>query len=131
MPDYTRRTLRVGADGFRTGTSTSNPDLSFNLAGPMASLSNDNSGTIAAGGTSQGVFVANPSRRYLMIQNLSSGTLWVGLGAAAVQGAGSIALAGAASAPGGSVTFEGPWVPSDAIYVVGATTGQAYTAKEG
>lgn len=88
----------------------------------------DGSGTITAGGTSQEVFPADTGRQYLLIQNVSAGDLWINFGIAAVVSQPSIKLAAGAaiefSAAGTGV------VPTSTINIIGATTGQAFTAKE-
>lgn len=87
----------------------------------------DRSGTIAAAATSQQIAAANGARRYLRVQNLDAvADLWVNLGAAANAGAGSLRLA-----PGAVLTFDGSFVPTQAVNVLGATAGAAFTAKEG
>lgn len=88
----------------------------------------DRSGSITAGGTSQQVAAANEGRFYLLIQNISSGDLWVNLGVAAVQDSPSLKLLA-----GSSVEFSSSgtgYVPEDAIHIIGATTGQKFVAKE-
>lgn len=86
----------------------------------------DGSGTITTGGTAQLVFAANPNRRYLLIQNQSSGVLWFNWTATAVEGQPSAQLA----ANGGSFVMESGFVSTEAISIIGATTGQAFTAKQ-
>lgn len=84
----------------------------------------DRSGTITAGGTAQALMAANASRRGWWLQNLSTGDLWVsGVGtAAAVQPSLKI-VAGA--------YYESPsFVSPTALSIFGATTGQAFAARE-
>lgn len=85
----------------------------------------DGSGTITAGGTSQVVFAANASRRYLLIQNNSDQDMWVNFGIAAVVSQPSVKVA----ANGGF--FEPLVVPASSVTIIGATTGKAFTAKQG
>lgn len=94
----------------------------------------DKSGTITAGGTAQVLAAANPARRYFLVQNASVGTLWVSPDTTAVAGSPSIALKACAVAndgSGGALIFDSLFVPTSAISIIGATTGQAFVAKEG
>ena len=85
----------------------------------------DRSGTVTAGGTSQVVAPANPNRVGFSLQNVSYGDLWISSNGPAVAGQPSHWL------PAGSY-WEYPLtgVPLTAINVLGATTGQAFTARE-
>lgn len=93
---------------------------------PQQGSFTDHSSTITAGGSSQEVMTDNVHRRYLFVQNVSSGRLWVNFaGTAAVQGQPSILLE-----PGDSLVMESSFVVVDDVTIIGATTGQAFTAKE-
>lgn len=81
---------------------------------------------IVAGGTAQQVFAANPNRRYLIIQNQSNDPLWINFGAAATAAPPSIQIA----TNGGSYIFEGAFIPTGSISIIGATTGDMFSAKE-
>ena len=84
------------------------------------------SGTVTAGGTAQALMAANATRRGWSLQNLSSGDLWInelGGTAAAAQPAVQIA-------PGASVVNVTNGVSLLAISLFGATTGQAFAARE-
>jgi len=94
-------------------------------AGPVRGPLTDRSGTIANGGTSQQLAAANPQRRYLYIQNNSAGALWVNFGTAAALGQPSIQLAANAE------KIWEKFVPTEAINIIGGTTAQPFTAKEG
>lgn len=87
----------------------------------------DISSTITSGGTSQSLVAADQYRSYLFIQNISSDTLWIGLGVTATQDKPSIKLS-----PGdvyeqgeGNVIFTG------AINIIGAVTGSKFTGYTG
>lgn len=83
----------------------------------------DRSGTILAGGQAQTLAAANPARKVLTGQNLSTGDLWVNdLGVAASAGSPSRRVP-----PGG--TFKANY--ANAVSIWGATTGQAFSADEG
>lgn len=86
----------------------------------------DRSGSITTGGTAQQMMAANSSRRYLMIQNASVGALWINFTSAAVQDTPSIQIAA-----GGNFILETGFVSTEAVSVIGATTGQKWAAKEG
>lgn len=85
----------------------------------------DRSGTIAAGDTAQQLAAANGTRRYLLIQNASGGDLWVDFTTTAVKDQPSIKLAA-----GASLIMDGSFVTTEIVSIIGATTGQAFTAKE-
>lgn len=100
---------------------------------PAGGAMTDRSGTIAAGGTAQQVAASNAARRYLLIQNLSNGVLWVNTTGPAAVGQPSIALKAGAAAndgTGGAIVFEGNFIPTGAVSILGATTGQAFAARE-
>lgn len=83
------------------------------------------SGTITTGGTAQVLMAANTSRKGFFIQNISTGDLWISdLGTAAASQP-SVHL------PASSY-YEPPLngVPTAAISIFGATTGQAFSARE-
>jgi hypothetical protein len=82
------------------------------------------SGSITTGGTSQTLSTAK-SRKYFFVQNLSSANLYINFTSAASAAAGSILLL-----PNASFVMEGTAISSELITVFGATTGQAFTAKE-
>src|SRR5665213_3469009 len=117
------------------GQSTKSASLPVTLASDQGNISasvtpttgtlTDGSSTITAGGTAQTVFTSNSSRKYLLVQNVSSGNLWVNFGTTAVQTEPSIQLL-----PGGSITFEAGFVDTESVSIIGATTGQAFTAKQ-
>lgn len=99
-----------------------------------AALTNK-SGTIATGGTAQPLAAANTARRYLIVQNLSTDVLWVNeIGGTAAVGQPNLALKACGTAndgTGGSLVFEGSFVPTGAVSILGATTGSAFSAREG
>ena len=86
----------------------------------------DGSGTITSGGTSQALFPANASRKYLFVQNHSAGALYINFAIDAVVTQPSIMIA----ASGGTFVMDGPAVSRQAVNIIGATTAQAFTAKE-
>lgn len=81
------------------------------------------SGSITTGGSAQELAPANTSRAELVIQNISSGDLWVNEtgGTAAIDTAGSFKIPAGQSAAIGT---------NRAISIIGATTGQKFTATE-
>lgn len=81
------------------------------------------SGQITTGGTAQQLAAANASRVKLTGMNISTGDLWVNEigGTAAVDTAGSYKIAA-----GGTFSVN----TNRAVSIVGATTGQKFTATE-
>lgn len=86
----------------------------------------DRSGTLTTGGTAQTLASANSSRKYLLVQNQSNGAFYIRFTGTATQDQTSLRLDAGAD-------FEsGPsFVPTQAISIIGATTGQAWHAVEG
>jgi hypothetical protein len=68
--------------------------------------------------------VTNTSRKYLLAQNISTGTVTIGVGFSPTTTQGIQLTAGA------GLTFDS-FVPTGAVYWLGATTGAAYTILEG
>lgn len=93
---------------------------------PIAGTITDRSGAIVAGGTSQIIAPENGARCYLVVQNVSDTTMYVNFGAAAKVDDDSIRLLA-----GGSVTFNGGWVPGSAVHVICSSAGKKFVAKEG
>lgn len=83
----------------------------------------DRSGSITTGGTAQALAAANTARTGLVGQNISAGDLWINEigGTAAVDTAGSY-----------KITSGSPFSVSTsrAVNIIGATTGQKFTATE-
>ena len=95
------------------------------LGGAAAGAVVNRSGTITAGGTAQQLMAANALRRGFSVQNLSTGDLWVNATGTASAAAGSIKL------PAGALYESPPGAAgTGAISIFGATTGQAFTARE-
>jgi len=84
------------------------------------------SGTITAGGTAQTLAAVNASRKYLIIQNVSAGDLWINFTTTAIVGQPSVKIG-----PDASFVMEASFVSTELISIIGATTGQAFAAKEG
>lgn len=95
------------------------------LLAVSAQAASDRSGTITSGGASQTVMGQNNNRHGCSIQNVSSGDLWVNdVGGSAVANQPSFKVTSGAmyQCVNGSGTA--------AITVLGATTGQAFAARE-
>jgi hypothetical protein len=103
-----RASIAVGTDG---------------SPGDPLTAGTNRSGSITTGGTAQQLAAANTARRSLTGQNISIDSLWINEvgGTAAADTAGSFEVE-----PGD--TFE--ISTNRAISIVGATTGQAWTAVE-
>ena len=88
----------------------------------------DLSSTIAAGGTAQVLSAANELRRGFSVMNLSTGKLFVNdVGGTAVS-----TETGASITINAGDLYESPrdQRPTSAISILGATTGQAFAARE-
>lgn len=109
--------VRVGASRSAMRTS-SVPQPSTFLSGGT-----DRSTTITAGNTAQVLAPANPYRRSLKVQNFSAGDLWINEvgGTAAIDTPGSTKVL-----VGSTFTIS----TNRAISIIGATTGQKFTAVE-
>lgn len=85
----------------------------------------DKSGTITAGGTAQTAIASNAARNGFSIQNQSTGDLYFNTLAAAVVGQPSIRV-------GPGLLYETPanGFGTGAVSIIGATTGQAFAARE-
>jgi hypothetical protein len=82
-------------------------------------------GSVTTANTSQiTTAVTNTSRKYLLAQNISTGTVTIGIGFSPTTTQGIQLTAGA------GLTFDS-FVPTGAVYWLGATTGAAYTILEG
>ncbi len=85
----------------------------------------DKSGTITAGGVAQNIAAANAVRIGFWIQNQSTGSLWLSDIGTATQASPSIEIK-----PG--QLYESPYggTSNKALSLIGATTGQAFAARE-
>jgi hypothetical protein len=100
--------------------------LYVNIRDTSAATMTDRSGTITLGGTAQVLMAANPARKGFFIQNNSAGVLWLNeMGVTAVLASPSISLAA-----GASYQSALAGVSPLAISIIGATTAQAFTARE-
>jgi hypothetical protein len=116
-----------------SGTQTEVADQTGNRLpvkniGPRGSLVN-HGGTITTGGTTQQLLASNASRNFVMIWNppASGANLWINFGSAATQDQNSYEIA-----PGGIFYQDGSgFVTTDAINIIGPTTGQVFGCKEG
>lgn len=122
MPDMVRKILQKMADGLPV---TDSGDAVATEIAPAKGTLTDGSGTIASGGASQQIFAANSSRKYFFFENVSSGDLWINFTTAAAVTQPSIKVKA-----DGSFVMEASFVSTEAINVIGATTGQAFVAKQ-
>lgn len=93
---------------------------------PSQGTLTDRSGAITTGGTAQVLMAANSTRRYILFQNTSIADLWINFTTTAAQTQPSFKIPA-----NGSFGMENGFVSTEAISIIGATTGQAFTAKEG
>jgi hypothetical protein len=84
----------------------------------------DRSGTITAGGTAQVVLPAWNGRHGCVIQNQSTGSLWVSETATAIAGPPSIVI------PAGQQFLCMSPASGQAYSIIGATTAQAFAARQ-
>jgi hypothetical protein len=108
---FAPRSVAVGANGVPLG-------------GGAAALA-DRSGTITLGGTAQNAMAANTARQGFWVQNNSTGDLWINTLATAIVGQPSLRI------PAGAL-YETPvgGVGTGAVSIIGATTAQAFSARE-
>ena len=99
--------------------------LYVKVAGVVGVTNVNRSGTITSGGTAQQLCAANAARKRLFIQNVSTGLLWINFTTTAVQDQPSFRLE-----PYDTWFEEGSSCTVEAVSIIGATTGQAWTAKE-
>lgn len=95
---------------------------------PVCAAIGDSSTTITLGGTPQLVFAQNLTRRVLQIYNLYSSGEILGVsfgGALALDTPGILEVA-----PGGVLIYDAGFIPNQSVYVVGATAGHKFTAKQ-
>lgn len=91
----------------------------------VAAAATDRSGTITTGGTAQTLMALNATRRGYWVQNLSSADLWIStIGTAAASQPSLKLVAGA--------LYETPvhHTSTATVSIFGATTGQAFVARE-
>lgn len=109
-----------------TPTAAAVTDGSVVAVTPSQGPLTDKSGTITSGGVAQTLAAANTARKYIIIQNNSVESLWINFTTTAVQTQPSIQLL-----PNGSYVMEASFVSTELISIIGATTGSAFSAKEG
>jgi hypothetical protein len=118
-----KRKLRDNGDGTYSEEVATRIVSSDGQPGAALSAGTDRSGTITAGGNAQQLAAANTARRSLKGQNISSGDLWINEngGTAAADTAGSYRVPASGTFSVGT---------NRAVSIVGATTGQKFTATE-
>lgn len=103
------------------------PTSSVNIVPVTGDLSDAVTRTITDANVSQQVFAANPSRRYLLIQNTSDTVMRVNFGAAAtLAGNDSFELLA-----DGTVTFEDLFQSTQQITIICSVAAKEFVAKEG
>ncbi len=107
-----------------TGTGTAADPFVLGAAAGGGTL-DDFSGTSSTGASAK-VLDANPSRRYLLFQNVSDTDMWINLGDSASPGVCSLLIA----ANGGTFVMEGSFVSTEALYVY-CSGEKEFTLKEG
>ena len=112
----------TNAQGVASPVGSQNPLPVVNTAGAAAT---DGSGTIAAGGSAQTLFGGAVPANGFLVQNNSSGALWISDVGAASAGGAAIQIA----ANGGVFVTPSGYKPAGAVSLFGATTGQAFAAR--
>ena len=115
--DTSGRTVVTGSVSVASTTVTISAQPSGALTTRFGSLTTANTSQITTA-------VTNTSRKYLLAQNISTGTVTIGIGFSPTTTQGIQLTAGA------GLTFDS-FVPTGAVYWLGATTGAAYTILEG
>ena len=90
---------------------------------PAVAALTDRSGTITSGGGAQNLAASNASRKGYWIQNNSTADLWLSTEAAAIAGQPSLRIRAGA-------LYEPPVISQGGISIIGAVTGQAFSARE-
>jgi len=91
----------------------------------IRAVASDRGGTITAGGTAQQLMAANAARRGYSVQNQSTGDIYINAMTTATIDYHSLKI------PAGSLYETTPThVGPGAVSIIGATTGQAYYARE-
>ncbi len=109
--------LSVNADGTLNALAVSGP-----ISGATV---NDKSGTVTSGGVAQTLMALNTARRGGSIQNQSTGDLWLRATSAAAATQPSFWL------PAGAfVTLDELGITTELVSIYGATTSQAFAARE-
>ena len=103
----------------------SNPNVKTKPStGNVIDHSDETNTTFSVGGA-QSVMPANPSRTYLVFQNISDTEMFLNFGAVAFANK-SIKVS-----PSGSVTFNSAWIPSQEVFLRCSSDGKYFVAKEG
>jgi hypothetical protein len=113
----------TNAQGIATPVGPQSPLPVINTAGSSAV---DGSGTVATGGSAQTLFGGIVPPNGFLVQNNSSNPLWVSDVGVASAGGASIQLA----ANGGTFATGSGYKPAGAVSLYGATTGQAFAARQ-
>jgi len=85
----------------------------------------DRSGTITSGGVAQTLMAANTQRRGCVLQNQSTGDLWINAGGTAAATQPSVKVP-----PGAKYRCDPTGVQTSLHSIFGATTSQAFMAQE-
>src|SRR5712691_12528754 len=109
----------TNAQGVASPVGPQNPLPVINTAGAVAS---DGSGTLATGGSAQMLFGGIVPANGFLVQNNSSGALWLSDAGTASAGGASIQIA----ANGGIFATPSSYKPAGAVSIFGATTGHAF-----
>jgi hypothetical protein len=111
----------VSAAGVATPVGPQNP---LPVVPTTVAPASDGSGTVATGGAAQTLFGGVVPVTGFLVQNNSSGALWISDVGAASAGGASIAVAA-----GGLFVTPCSYRPAGAVSLYGGTTGQVFAAR--
>jgi hypothetical protein len=122
LVDTNERALGTVGNPIYTAGSAAAPEVATIIGNQVTYT--DRSGTVTTGGTAQVLMALNASRRGFLVQNNSTGTLTINSVGTATTTAGIVI------APGQLYEAQETGVPTTAISILGATTGQRFDARE-
>lgn len=98
-----------------------------NTLPPFTPTVNSGAGTITAAATDQAVLAANPTRKFLQIENTGTADLWFNPAGAAWNGTTYVGI----RIPGSGARIYDVKVPNSAIHLASATAGTPFFILEG
>jgi hypothetical protein len=101
------------------------PQNPLPVVNPAAAAASDGSGTLTTSGVPQTLFGGIVPDNGFLVQNNSSGALWISDAGIAFSGGASIQIA----ANGGIFATPSGYKPAGAVSLYGATSGQAFAAR--
>lgn len=119
-------TIATNTTGASTSANQTNGTQVSQITPVKGTLTDNSGSTSATPSTSTQIMAANSSRKYLLIENLSTTVnIYINFTSAATAGSGSYLLL-----PGGSIVQETGFVSTEAVTVLSTTASVPYTAKQ-